>query len=117
MEGITGAVHECGHALYEQGRNPEYDGLPTSAALSLGVHESQSLLWERMVALTPAFCRYLLPKVQAAFPEFGKGKTAEVRPYAVTHRDFKDRSTPLHSMCACGTVGECGRACRTSMRR
>lgn len=78
MEGITGAVHECGHAMYEQGRNPQYDGLPISEALSLGVHESQSLLWERMVALTPSFCRYLLPKIQAEFPTFGTGKTGEV---------------------------------------
>ena len=88
MEGITGAVHECGHAMYEQGRNPEYEGLPISAALSLGVHESQSLLWERMVALTPAFCKFLLPKIQADFPEFGKGKTPEVR------------GTPATRMCA-----------------
>ena len=57
----------------------DYDGLPISDALSLGVHESQSLLWERMVALTPGFCRYLLPKIQATFPEFGQGKTPEVR--------------------------------------
>ena len=80
MEGITGAVHECGHAMYEQGRNPAYDGLPISAALSLGVHESQSLLWERMVALSPAFCRFLMPKIQAEFPEFGENKTPEVLP-------------------------------------
>jgi carboxypeptidase Taq len=78
-EGITGAVHECGHAFYEQGRNPEYDGLPIGDALSMGVHESQSLLWERMVALSPAFCAYLLPKIQSAFPDFGKGKSPEVR--------------------------------------
>lgn len=57
----------------------DYDGLPISDALSLGVHESQSLLWERMVALTPHFCKYLLPKIQDTFPEFGKGKTPEVR--------------------------------------
>lgn len=100
MEGITGAVHECGHALYEQGRNPEYDGLPTSAALSLGVHESQSLLWERMVALTPAFCRYLLPKVQAAFPEFGKDKTPEVRPSVLCEA----ARTLLCDLCRLGRV-------------
>lgn len=75
----AGAIHETGHALYEQGRNLDYDGLPVNAALSMGVHESQSLLWERMVALSPAFSRYLLPKVQAAFPSFGEGKTPEVR--------------------------------------
>ena len=29
-EGLTGAIHETGHALYEQGRNLEYDGLPVN---------------------------------------------------------------------------------------
>jgi carboxypeptidase Taq len=70
-EGLTGAIHETGHSLYEQGRNVEGDYLdmPVSAALSMGVHESQSLLWERMVALSKPFQSYLLPKMQAAFPE------------------------------------------------
>ena len=78
MEGLTGAVHETGHALYEQGRpGGELDGLPVSEALSMGVHESQSLLWERCVALSPAFAEYLLPKLQAAFPSFPKDKTAK----------------------------------------
>ena len=53
-----------GHALYEQGRNLEHDGLPVNSALSMGVHESQSLLWERMVALGRPFAAYLLPKLQ-----------------------------------------------------
>ena len=40
-EGLTGAIHETGHALYEQGRNlsPEWEGLCVSEALSMGVHE------------------------------------------------------------------------------
>jgi carboxypeptidase Taq len=52
-EGLTGAIHETGHALYEQGRNlsEEWEGLCVNEAMSMGVHESQSLLWERMVAL------------------------------------------------------------------
>ena len=109
---LTGAIHETGHALYEQGRNlvglrcayphatypkltyirclpshsmhsdllisetsltPQvnihlsnvlihsqaYDGLPVNSALSMGVHESQSLLWERMVGLSLPFAKYL----------------------------------------------------------
>ncbi|KAG0252662.1 hypothetical protein BGZ95_006567, partial [Linnemannia exigua] len=44
QEGITGTIHETGHALYEQGRNKEYVDTPVSQPLSLGVHESQSLL-------------------------------------------------------------------------
>jgi len=69
-EGLTGAIHETGHALYEQGRNLEWDGLPVNKALSMGVHESQSLLWERMVGLSGPFMKYLLPKIRAHFPEF-----------------------------------------------
>ncbi len=38
-------------------------------ALSMGVHESQSLLWERMVALSRGFAAYLAPKLKAAFPQ------------------------------------------------
>jgi carboxypeptidase Taq len=38
-------------------------------ALSMGVHESQSLLWERMVALSLPFSSYLAPKLTAAFPQ------------------------------------------------
>lgn len=45
QEGITGTIHETGHSLYEQGRSQEYRDLPVSQALSLGIHESQSLLW------------------------------------------------------------------------
>lgn len=69
-EGITGAIHETGHALYEQGRNlaPGREGLPVNSALSMGVHESQSLLWERMVGLSKPFAHYLLPLLQARFP-------------------------------------------------
>lgn len=76
-EGLTGAIHETGHALYEQGRNLDYDGLPVNRALSMGVHESQSLLWERMVGLSPHFAAYVLPKIREAFPGFGTDKTAE----------------------------------------
>lgn len=45
VNGIMGTVHETGHSVYEQGRNKDYFGTPVSMALSLGIHESQSLLW------------------------------------------------------------------------
>ncbi|KAG2426831.1 hypothetical protein HXX76_012882 [Chlamydomonas incerta] len=77
MEGITGAIHETGHALYEQGRNLEYDGLPVNSALSMGVHESQSLLWERMVGLSRPFAVYLLPLLKERFPATFGAATAE----------------------------------------
>lgn len=77
-EGLTGAIHETGHALYEQGRNLDYDGLPVNSAAGMAIHESQSLLWERMVALSLPFSAYLLPKLHAAFPNsFPSSKTPE----------------------------------------
>ncbi|KAJ1431609.1 M32, carboxypeptidase Taq metallopeptidase peptidase [Ochromonadaceae sp. CCMP2298] len=78
-EGLTGAVHETGHAMYEQGRNldPEWKDLPVSLAMSMGVHESQSLLWERMVALSAPFQHYLLPKIREFFPTFPTEATPE----------------------------------------
>ena len=78
-EGLTGAIHETGHALYEQGRNddPEWLDLPVSSAMSMGIHESQSLLWERMVALGLPFQSYLLPKIKQFFPSFPADKTAK----------------------------------------
>jgi carboxypeptidase Taq len=77
-EGLTGAIHETGHALYEQGRNLNFDGLPVNSAAGMAIHESQSLLWERMVALSRPFADYLLPKLQASFPDtFSKDRTAQ----------------------------------------
>jgi carboxypeptidase Taq len=79
-EGLTGAIHETGHALYEQGRNldPEWKDLPVNLALSMGVHESQSLLWERMVGLSQPFQHYLLPKLREFFPDFPAQATPEM---------------------------------------
>ncbi|KAI8464429.1 MAG: putative carboxypeptidase [Monoraphidium minutum] len=79
-EGLTGAVHETGHALYEQGRNlsPEWRDLPVNTALSMGIHESQSLLWERMVALGQPFCHYMAGKVHKHFPSFPERPPADL---------------------------------------
>ena len=69
LEGLS-TVHEVGHALYEQGRSGDAvgDGLPVSKALSMGTHESQSLLWERMVLQSKAFWEYATPLFHEAFP-------------------------------------------------
>lgn len=75
LEGLTGAIHETGHALYEQARPPQQDGLPAGEALSMGAHESQSLLWERCVGLSLPFASWLLPQLRAAFPQLPADKT------------------------------------------
>ncbi|KAG9071099.1 hypothetical protein KI688_008642 [Linnemannia hyalina] len=69
QEGITSTIHETGHALYEQGRNKEYVDTPVSSPLSVGIHESQSLLWERLVMLSKPFWTYALPLLKEQFPD------------------------------------------------
>lgn len=68
FEGIMGTVHETGHAMYEQGRNAEHDGMPVSDALSMGLHESQSLFWERMVGQNVGFWEAVLPTIHEKMP-------------------------------------------------
>ncbi len=62
-------LHECGHALYDQGIRPELDRTPLAGGASLGVHESQSRMWENLVGRSRAFWKFMLPHVKARFPE------------------------------------------------
>jgi carboxypeptidase Taq len=52
---LYGILHETGHALYEQGLRPEAFGTPVGSAVSLGIHESQSRLWENHVGRSRSF--------------------------------------------------------------
>lgn len=63
-----GLLHECGHALYEQGSAPEFEGTPLAGGTSLGIHESQSRLWENLVGRSRSFWQWAYPQVQEAFP-------------------------------------------------
>jgi len=63
-----GILHEAGHGIYEQGLPPEHYGLPLGEAISLGIHESQSRLWENLVARSRAFWDHFYPKAQQDFP-------------------------------------------------
>lgn len=65
---LFGVLHEAGHGLYEQGLRREWYGLPPGEAASLGVHESQSRLWENMVGRSRAFWEWCLPLARDAFP-------------------------------------------------
>jgi len=62
------AMHEAGHALYEQNIDPRFAGTPLAEGVSSGVHESQSRLWENLVGRSPAFWQGFYPRAQAAFP-------------------------------------------------
>lgn len=62
-------MHEAGHAMYEQGIDMSYEGMPLGGGTSAGVHESQSRLWENIVGRSRGFWEFMYPKLQAKFPE------------------------------------------------
>lgn len=67
-QSLLAMIHETGHALYEQGRNRELADQPVSRARSMGVHESQSLLWEKQVAQGEPFWQGRFAQLQRAYP-------------------------------------------------
>lgn len=67
-EGLFSTLHEAGHALYEQGLDADLYGLPRGTACSLGVHESQSRLWENLIGRRESFWRFVWPHLRRAFP-------------------------------------------------
>ena len=66
---LYGSLHETGHGLYEQGRPRNLDFQPAGSANGLGVHESQSRLWENQVGRSKEFCEWALPMWKKYFPE------------------------------------------------
>ena len=66
--GLFSIMHEAGHGLYEQGLPSEKFGLPTGDAISLGIHESQSRMWEILVGLSHSFWQRYFADAQKAFP-------------------------------------------------
>lgn len=66
---IGSTMHETGHALYEQGMKAEHFGTPLTEAISLGIHESQSRMWENNIGKGRPFWQFLYPKLQKQFPK------------------------------------------------
>jgi carboxypeptidase Taq len=73
---LYGVLHEAGHGLYEQGLPRAWFGLPPGQAASLGIHESQSRLWENLVGRSPAFWEWCFPVARAAFSDVLSGRSA-----------------------------------------
>jgi carboxypeptidase Taq len=67
-EAFFGILHEAGHGIYEQGLPAEQFGLPLGEAVSLGIHESQSRLWENLVGRSRSFWEYFFPDAKRRFP-------------------------------------------------
>ncbi len=85
LEAISGTMHEGGHALYEQGLSPEWFGTPIGEASSLGVHESQSRIWENCVGLSRPFWDGFYPTLQNVFPEVLKEMSLDAFYHKVNH--------------------------------
>jgi carboxypeptidase Taq len=66
---LYGSMHETGHGLYEQGRPRALDFQPAGKANGLGIHESQSRLWENQIGRSLAFCEWSLPLWAESFPD------------------------------------------------
>ena len=69
---LFGVMHETGHGLYEQGLPASDFHLPSGQAVSLGIHESQSRLWENHVGRSRPFWEKWLPRAQQLFPHLQK---------------------------------------------
>jgi carboxypeptidase Taq len=67
--GFFGLLHEVGHGLYDQGLDPAHYGTPMGEAPSLGLHESQSRLWENLVGRSHGFWRHFYPRLKSVFHE------------------------------------------------
>jgi carboxypeptidase Taq len=65
---LFGTLHEAGHAMYEQGVSPTLGRTPIADGASLGIHESQSRLWENMVGRSHAFWVAYFPRLKELFP-------------------------------------------------
>jgi carboxypeptidase Taq len=66
---LFGTMHETGHALYEQGSAGPGLHMRLRSGTSLGVHESQSRLWENIVGRSRGFWKHWYPELQKTFPE------------------------------------------------
>ena len=68
-DALFSTLHETGHALYEQGVDAALEGTPLGSGASAGVHESQSRLWENVVARSHGFWSYYYPTLQRTFAD------------------------------------------------
>ena len=76
-------LHESGHGLYDQGLDPAHFGTPMGSAVSLGIHESQSRLWENFVGRSRAFWEYGFPRARHTFPATLDGVSLDAFVFAI----------------------------------
>ncbi len=77
LGGLFGSMHEFGHGLYEHQVDPALERTPLARGVSLGVHESQSRMWENLVGRSLPFWRHFFPRLQELFGETVAGYDVE----------------------------------------
>lgn len=77
VSSLYSVIHEGGHALYELGGNPAFDGTFLAGGVSMGIHESQSRFYENLIGRSRPFLTYLFPILKDFFPEQLENVTAE----------------------------------------
>ena len=82
-DAFFGVLHETGHGLYGQGLPIEHCGTPLGEPISLGIHESQSRLWENLVGRSRAFWQHFYPKAQVTFAQQLKDVTPQQWYFAI----------------------------------
>ena len=85
LKSIFSTMHEYGHGLYQHQLPERIAHLPIGSAVSLGLHESQSRLWENLVGRSEQFWRFFYPRLQEVFPEQFRNVELE-RFYAAINR-------------------------------
>jgi carboxypeptidase Taq len=75
--GLFSTLHETGHGLYEQGIGESIDGTPLGHGGSLGLHESQSRMWENVIGRSRGLWSHFYPQLQQTFPDALKRVDAE----------------------------------------
>jgi carboxypeptidase Taq len=68
-DALLSTLHEVGHGLYDQGLDAEHFGTPLGSAGTMGLHESQSRLWENRLGRSRGFWSHLFPMARELFPE------------------------------------------------
>ena len=77
LGGLFGTMHEFGHGLYEHQVDPSLERTPLARGVSLGMHESQSRMWENLVGRSQPFWRRFFPRLQELQPDSLAGYDVE----------------------------------------
>ena len=77
LDSLYSSIHETGHGLYEQGLRADQHHTALGQAVGMGVHESQSRLWENQVARSHGFWRFFEPRLRERFPAQLRGVASD----------------------------------------